>query len=290
VTTEVGAVADELYGLPPGDFTAARDRAAAQARQAGDRELAATIKKLRRPTASAWSVNRLVREQGEEVARLLEVGAALRQAQANLDADELRRLTQEGQRLVSDLARHARQAAGNAGQALSESATRELEATLHAALADPGASDAVRSGRLTAPLHYSGFGLVDIAGAVATPVTSQPARVRPEPAPASEPALRDVEPALPDVELAREALHAAEAELTEATGQVEERQRRAEQARGQQEALRQRIRQLDEEREQLRVEEVSAGEQVRAAERARAEANRRLARAEAALRRLRVDH
>ncbi len=167
MTTDIGAVADELYGLPAGEFTAARDRAAAVARQAGDREVAATIKKLRRPTVSAWAVNRLARDQADEVTRLLDAGAALRQAQANLDAEELRRLTQEGQHLVGDLARQARQAAGDAGQAVSEAAYRELEATLHAALADPEAGEAVRSGRLTRPLQYSGFGPVDVADAVA---------------------------------------------------------------------------------------------------------------------------
>ena len=40
--------ADELYRLPPEDFTAARDEAAKAARAAGDKEAAAELKALRR--------------------------------------------------------------------------------------------------------------------------------------------------------------------------------------------------------------------------------------------------
>ena len=118
MTTDVGAVADELYGLPAGEFTAARDRAAAVARQAGDRELAATIKKLRRPTATAWAANQLVRARLTRWPACSTSAPPCGEAQANLAADDLRRLTQEGQHLVSDLARQARQAAGDAGQAV----------------------------------------------------------------------------------------------------------------------------------------------------------------------------
>jgi hypothetical protein len=52
---------DELYALRPQEFTAARDARAAEARRAGDRELADRIRALRRPTLSAWAGNLLVR-------------------------------------------------------------------------------------------------------------------------------------------------------------------------------------------------------------------------------------
>ncbi|MGW4517724.1 hypothetical protein ACWEO4_38520 [Streptomyces sp. NPDC004393] len=47
------AVADELYGLPPGEFTAVRDERAKAARAAGDRDLAERIRRMRRPTLAA---------------------------------------------------------------------------------------------------------------------------------------------------------------------------------------------------------------------------------------------
>ena len=52
--------------------------------------------------------------------------------------------TQEGQRLVTELAGGARPLAGEAGQSLSDETVRELEETLHAGLVDPAASDAIR--------------------------------------------------------------------------------------------------------------------------------------------------
>ena len=59
--------ADDLYRLAPEDFTAARDAAAKQARADGDRDGAAALKALRRPTVSAWLLNALVRTAPELV-------------------------------------------------------------------------------------------------------------------------------------------------------------------------------------------------------------------------------
>ncbi|NKE56750.1 hypothetical protein FXN61_07840, partial [Lentzea sp. PSKA42] len=52
-------VADELYGLPPKEFTAARNAAA---KQTEDKDLAKAIADLRKPTVGAWAVNRLIRD------------------------------------------------------------------------------------------------------------------------------------------------------------------------------------------------------------------------------------
>ncbi|WP_240677492.1 DUF2848 family protein [Actinacidiphila soli] len=65
------AVLDELYGLRPDRFTAARTRHATRARQAGDRELGARLTALRRPTLAAWASNQLVRAHPEQVAPIL---------------------------------------------------------------------------------------------------------------------------------------------------------------------------------------------------------------------------
>ncbi|MFI9549933.1 hypothetical protein ACIHAR_39560 [Streptomyces sp. NPDC052016] len=72
---DLDAVADELYALPPGEFTAARDEHAKAARATGDRELADQTRRLRRPTQAAWASNLLVREDPDEVERLLQLGA-----------------------------------------------------------------------------------------------------------------------------------------------------------------------------------------------------------------------
>ncbi|MFE2631832.1 hypothetical protein ACFXDP_28475, partial [Streptomyces sp. NPDC059374] len=58
---DLDAVADELYGLRPEQFTAARNERVAAARSAGNRKLADAIGRLRRPSLSAWASNTLVR-------------------------------------------------------------------------------------------------------------------------------------------------------------------------------------------------------------------------------------
>lgn len=159
-------IADRLYALAPEEFTAERDALAKQARDDGDRDLAAAIKALRRPTVGVWLVNALARQRGDHLDQLAELGASLRAAQDALAGGEMRRLSQQRQRLVRDLVAEAAELAAAAGLSISDTAQREAEATLHAALADEVAADAVRSGRLMHALSSSGLEPVDLTGAV----------------------------------------------------------------------------------------------------------------------------
>ncbi|MFF0451310.1 hypothetical protein ACFYT4_33905 [Streptomyces sp. NPDC004609] len=77
---DVDAVIGELYGLPPGEFTAARNGYAAEARRAGDRETAQRIAGLRRPALAAWASDLLVRRRRDDAIRFLRLGEALREA------------------------------------------------------------------------------------------------------------------------------------------------------------------------------------------------------------------
>src|SRR5215831_12589461 len=169
-------VADELYALAPAAFTAARDEQAAGARASGDAGLAGEIRKLRRPTVSAWLVNLLAREDSGQMDDLLELGRWLRE------------LSAERRRLVAALTQEVQRLAAAAGQAVSAQVEREVQDTLEAALADQGMADAVRSGRLTKPLSYAGLGEgIGVSDAVAAwsapaaqpsrpPAPSRPAR------------------------------------------------------------------------------------------------------------------
>ncbi|MFC9077943.1 hypothetical protein ACFTY7_13085 [Streptomyces sp. NPDC057062] len=149
---DLDAVADELYALAPGDFSAARDKRVKAARAAGDRDLAEQIRRLRRPTLAAWASNLLVREQPDETERLLQLGEALRQAHQNLDGAQLRKLSAQQHQLTFTLARQAGQLTAQAGQRISDDVRQEVQDTLHAALADPEAAEHVAEGRLTKPL------------------------------------------------------------------------------------------------------------------------------------------
>ncbi len=108
-------IADELYGLPPEEFTSTRDERVAAAREAGDRELATKIGKLRKPTQAAWLANLLTRNRGAELDGLLGLAASLRDAQRSLDGETLRTLSTQRNQLVSAMSRQGRALARAAG-------------------------------------------------------------------------------------------------------------------------------------------------------------------------------
>jgi hypothetical protein len=168
-------IISELYALPLADFTRVRNDLAAQAKRRGRKQLAESIKQLRKPTASAWAVNLLVRHHPEEITALLEIGAQLREAQSSLAGDTLRELTRQRRQAIAALGRRARAVAAQYGQKLSAASESEVEETLQAALVDPAAGYALRSGRLTAPLSYVGLGpLSAVAGPAPTAETEIP--------------------------------------------------------------------------------------------------------------------
>ena len=66
--------ADELYALPLGEFTSARNDLEKRLRKDGKREEAAEVKGRRKPTAPAWALNQVARERPKVVAELVETG------------------------------------------------------------------------------------------------------------------------------------------------------------------------------------------------------------------------
>ena len=159
-------VADELYGLAPGEFTPARD---AKAKELKGSDLSAEVKKLRKPSVAAWVVNQLVRHETEQVEQVLAMGEALRAAQAGLKGDELRALTRQRRQLTAAVTTQARSVASELGVKVTPAVADQVEATLTAAMVDEDCARAVRSGLLVAALASTGLGEADVASAVATP-------------------------------------------------------------------------------------------------------------------------
>ncbi|MPZ61380.1 MAG: hypothetical protein GEU93_08795 [Propionibacteriales bacterium] len=155
---DLDTVADELYGLPLDEFTKTRNARAKEARAEGDRELAAAIQQLTKPSTSAWLINRLSRELAEELQPLIDLGRDLREATANLSGDELRALTRQRHQVVHALVQQVRRLGAAAGHRVSDDVATAVRQTLEASLADPEVADAVLSGRLTRPAEYAGFG------------------------------------------------------------------------------------------------------------------------------------
>ena len=171
---DLDSVAGELYGLLPEDFSATRNLRAGEARAAGDRDLAAAIRRLRRPTTSAWLANLLVRERPTEISQLLELGTAMHRAQSDLLGEEMRQLSRQRQQVVTSLSDAARQLAHGVGMQASDATMRELEETLEAAIVDAAARDALASGRLATAMRYSGLGAGSRGLAIPLPPRRRP--------------------------------------------------------------------------------------------------------------------
>jgi hypothetical protein len=191
---DADAAADELYGLRPDRFTARRGELVAQAKRDGDPQARTAIEAMRRPTVAAWAVNLLVRERPDEVNKLLELAGQLREAQRALRGDQLRELSVKRHAAVAALARDAAQLAAATERAINDGTVREVQATLDAAVADENAEIAVRTGRLTTALAYSGFGEVDISDAVAA-LDARPRLQVVRPAPSAPAARAEAAPA-----------------------------------------------------------------------------------------------
>jgi len=164
----LAAVARELYGIRPQDFTAARNSRAHELKTS-NAALAKQVAALRKPAPAAWLVNLLARENTDDVTALLDLGEQMRTAQEQLDRDGLRRLGGERRAAVSTLAQAGADRATALGQPPTAAVLDEVEQTLLAGTSDPAAAGAVASGLLVKPLRAGGFDPVDLDGAVAVP-------------------------------------------------------------------------------------------------------------------------
>lgn len=166
---DLTAAAEELYALSPDAFTARRNELAKEAKGAGDKDLAARVGKLPKPSTAAWVVNMLVRHDPDQVDQVLTLGAALREAQENMAGEELRRLGRQRRQLTAAVTTQARVLAADLGTRVGDAVADQVEETLRAAMVDEGAAAAVRSAALVRPLSASGVEGAEITGAVALP-------------------------------------------------------------------------------------------------------------------------
>ncbi|MBF6473548.1 MULTISPECIES: coiled-coil domain-containing protein [Nocardia] len=264
-------VAHDLYGLAPAEFVAARADRAAEAEQAGDKQLAAAIGKLRKPTLTAWAANLLARAAPGEVADLLRLGAALAAAQRKLSAEQLRSLTAQRQQLVNALAKKAGALAAEHGHPVGEGVVREVGQTLAAALADPEVADRLRTGTLATAARYEGFGpsgpnLLAVPEPAAAP---RRAASRRQPDDNARRELADAEEALESARAAKDSAQSALAEATEELSGAEERVA----------ALREELTHAEQQRQFRKSAERSAKDDLHAAQRQLDRAERRMAKA-----------
>ena len=214
---------DELFALPLEEFIAGRDKLAKELRKR-DKDAAAVLAKLPKPTPAAWAANQIARKEPDLIATLLDAGAALRAAQdaalAGGGAENLRTATQAERRAVEDVMRVAVKLKP-AGKPLSRAMADRLRTTLHAAAGDPELRAALSAGRLVGEAQAGGtwpFAL-ETTDVPAPPPKQKPAAKR-------KPGKDDDDAAEREAEerAARERL-ALEDELREARGTLKVRER-----------------------------------------------------------------
>jgi hypothetical protein len=230
--------AAELYSSDPDEFVERRGALAARAREAGQAPVAKQIAALRKPTRSAWVINRLVRADPGVTAELATLGEELRAAQGSLDGAAIRELSRRRRELVDSLARRAFTVAGV--PAPPAGIRDEVAATLGAALADAEFADTLAAGALVRAVQAEGFGPVGRptltlvkgtgAGRAARGTTAQPARpaapsaqeMRAERERRHRAAVAEAERAADEASQAADAATAAEHELEATVERLEE--------------------------------------------------------------------
>lgn len=252
-------IADDLYALPLADFTPARDALVKEHK--ADKDLAASIKALRKPSVAAWVVNLLVRRDPDQVDQVLAVGAALRDAQENLDATQLREFTKQRRQLTASVTTTARRMAREEGVKVTQAVADQVEATLTAAMLEPDAAKAVRSGLLVTSLEATGLGDLDLGGAVALPkALGFSAKARPVAAP--DPTQRPQLHVVPDPDADAKARAAADERIADARGVLGEAEKEHRSARRAVEKLQARTLQLQAEIAELRSQIAALEEEV----------------------------
>ena len=228
----------ELYQADPDEFMSRRQELVARAKEAGEAAAAKQIAALRKPTRSAWVVNRLVHAHPEVPARLAQLAAELHESGPS--ASRIRELTAARAQLVDELTRQA-----FAGQEPPSAAVREeVTATLDAALADPDVAASL--GTLARAAHWAGF------GPGGTPPAAPPAGPKP----------KKPDPVEPSAE--RERRHREK--ITEAERAVAEADRNADAANAAEQELAQTARRLETELAQARQQLAEARRQAYRAE------------------------
>jgi len=245
-------VADRLYAEPLGDFTAARDAAAKAA--AGDKDLAARVKALKKPSLAAWAINVLVRREAAQIDQVLALGESLRAAAESMAGDQLRALTRQRRQLTNALAETTRDLAREHDVRLTTAVVDQVEGVLTAAMLDPVSAQVVRSGLVLTAFTSTGVSEIDLEAVCAVPEAvgaevSHRASATERPAPALRLVPEDErvrrEAAREAVEEAARALDEAREELARAEAELKDLHARRLQLQGEIDELRRRLASLE---------------------------------------------
>jgi len=153
---------DRLYALPLEEFTTERDELAKRLRNDGDRDAAAEVKALKKPSVAAWAVNQVQRDRPDEVRELLDVTEELHRVHEKLSSAGARERLEEAadmqRKLIRSLVNCASQLLEAGGHAASEPTLQKVADTLRAAALDAAVREQLAHGRLVKEARAAGFG------------------------------------------------------------------------------------------------------------------------------------
>lgn len=200
---DLDAAITVVYGGPLEEFVQRRDALAKKLRAAGRREDASAVKALRKPSRTAWVLNRAVQEHPESSGAVERAVAATLEAQAS--GGDIRGAIAALRDAVRELAGHAARAADEAQHRVDAAS---LIHAVHAVLGRADAFAALRGERL-AEVPDAG-GLDFLAGLPAPEIQMRPAK---PPSSAPEPPAPPPDPRVEQERALRAALREAEAEV-----------------------------------------------------------------------------
>ena len=143
---------DDLYREPPEEFVSRRDALARELRAEGDRESAAAVKRLRRPSAAAWVINRISSEEPERTREFVRASESLAEVQRRVlegeaPGDELREAAADEREHAEAMVADARRLTTGHGGNVANVVDRVAE-TLRAVGGDAELRDRVLRGRV----------------------------------------------------------------------------------------------------------------------------------------------
>ena len=145
-----------LYAVPPDEFTAARNRLAAELRASGRAAEARAVAQIRKPSPALWAVNRVAATDPRTFTAFIEAVERLRQAQLN-DPGAAAAAVRAHREALDALLDRARRLLREAGLKGSQAVVRRVGDTLMGAAVDRTLAAALRRGVLTRELPAPGF-------------------------------------------------------------------------------------------------------------------------------------
>jgi hypothetical protein len=149
---------EELYAAPLAEFVATRERLAGELAREGRKDEAQALKKLRRPSMTAWATNQVVREARAALDEMLAASERLRRGQDALLAGRSDQVAYQAgvedlRRATAALAAASREVLGRAGRGDDRTLVDAVIANARAAALDAELRRVLLEGRLTADLE-----------------------------------------------------------------------------------------------------------------------------------------